>query len=223
MQVKRGLFALQSFCLTNKYSIVTWCISVLSVEHKTSYLGNGEKQGNGEKIKSRSFAGDLKILDFFFFFLSFLFFFSLSNSCFEILLYNIFGGFHFGTKEGDFSSWLHITWHQPPWCASRTTLLAGGVLSYPAVIIVAVIYLRWIEIACELRPPAALREYLISTSRKSLQPVDMDKVAHLRYLALNLYFERRSSCLPQIDRPLGAADTLKNISRVKSPQRMSPL
>lgn len=96
-------------------------------------------------------------------------------------------------------------------------------LSYPAVIIVAVIYLRWIEIACELRPPAALREYLISTSRKSLQPVDMDKVAHLRYLALNLYFKRRSSCLPQIDRPLGAADTLKNISRVKSPQRMSPL
>lgn len=76
MQVKRGLFALQTFCLTNEYSIVTWCISVLSVEHKTSYLGNGEKQGNGEKIKSRSFAGDLKILVFFFFFSLFNFFFS---------------------------------------------------------------------------------------------------------------------------------------------------
>lgn len=221
MQVKRGLFALQSFCLTNEYSIVTWCISVLSVEHKTSYLGNGEKQGNGEKIKSRSFAGDLKILDFFFF-LSFLFFFLWAIPALKYFCTTSLEAFTLAPRKEIF---LHG-------CTSHGISLPGvlhaqrcwqEVLSYPAVIIVAVIYLCWIEIACELRPPAALREYLISTSRKSLQPVDTDKVAHLRYLALNLYFERRSSCLPQRDRPLGAADTLKNISRVKSPQRMSPL
>lgn len=36
MQVRRDLLALQTFCLVNEYSRVTCCISVLSVEHKTS-------------------------------------------------------------------------------------------------------------------------------------------------------------------------------------------
>lgn len=106
---------------------------------------------------------------------------------------------------------------------ASASLLTGRVLSYPALTAVAVIHLHWIQVVGELWPPAGLRTHLISTSMKSLQPVDMDKVAHLRYLPLNLYFKRGSSCLLQVERPLGAADALKSIIRVNSWKDISSL